>query len=209
MGIDDMIRRLEPLVRHRIPQRPTRVLQGRDDLLAAPRRDATDHMTGRGLAQDVIAKRGIKVDIATRITLDRDKGQIKRRVRIDHRDCRQRTGPARIGNQRIAARARVEQTQFNATAQAIPPGKQKPRSPTAWADGTRGKAAIRQRVPEISSKVAYRSAQVKPDDGPFCDLCLRRQPSQAGQAPTAAAHCLGSPRRKPRWAGMRRVTALG
>ena len=127
MGVDHMIRRLEPLVGHGIPQRPAGLFQRGDHFLAAPGRDAADDMPRRGGVQDLLAQRAVEIDIAAGVPFDRNESDIAAGIGIHLSHRRQRPAAAGLRDQRIAACPRVEQPQFDPTFHSSPSERTKPR----------------------------------------------------------------------------------
>ena len=113
MGIDNVIRRFEPLIGHTVPQRAAVPLHRRDDFLAAPRGDATDDVAGRCVTQDLLAQCCIVVHIARRVTLHRNKGNVVVRGRVDKGHTGQHARAACFGDQGIVARPRIKHANFD------------------------------------------------------------------------------------------------
>ena len=130
MGVDDMIRGLEPFIGHDIPKRRARPFQRRYDLFPAPGGDAAKDVPRSAVAQNLVAKGGVAVDIAAGVALDRGKADIHRRIAVHLGHGGQHAGPARFGDQRVTAKARIEKPKVNAPFHATPKAR-KPRIPVA------------------------------------------------------------------------------
>src|SRR5690554_5538739 len=120
VGVDDMIRGLESLIRARIPKRATGFLQCRNDLFSAPGSGGADHMARAGGTEDLGTERLVKINVSLRITLDRNEGQVQRGIGIDLVNGPQCACPAGPGNQRVTTCARKQQSDFYLTSHGEP-----------------------------------------------------------------------------------------
>lgn len=134
--VNDVIGGLEPLMGDRIPKRSAIAFECGDDFFPAPGCDAADDVAGRGGAEDVVAKRAVKIDIPLGIAFHRHKSQVKVGIGIQLGDRRHGARAAAPGDQRVAARTGIEQPDFDPPfCQEHAPPTQRPRPRN---NGTRG-----------------------------------------------------------------------
>jgi hypothetical protein len=121
MHVDDMLVGLEALVGTRVPERRARLLDDRDRLLAAPGRDAADDVVRRAGSQDVFAQRRIAVDVAAWVALDRHELDGMGGIGVDLGNRPHGARVAGVGDQPIAAGARIEDTDLDPALHAVSP----------------------------------------------------------------------------------------
>lgn len=186
--IGDVVGRLEPLVGQGIPQRRARAFQDRQHRLAAPRGDAAKDVAHPILGQNVAAQGRVKVYLAARVTLDRDKAHRQGGIGVHLGDPGQRALAAGAGDGLVAARARLQKPDVHRPLHHYPPTQKAPSRETG-----RGPDAMRRRY--VPPRVWRMGPQVKTIRGAAATsaMALGQRGLSLGQHParTQDRRCAG------------------
>lgn len=133
--------------------------ENRNHFLAAPQSDAANDMPCAAALQNFRTSGSIAVGIALRIVFHRRKQGRNGRIAIDVRDCRQGSRPTRIGHEPIVAGTRVQNTDFDAAFQTIPPKRKCPAATHMKARLTRHLCRSANRADILSGRQSNRTIQ--------------------------------------------------